>query len=84
MIADRRASIIESRLRQRVLRSVDGVAAPGIEAASGSHREEREKSEGRNDPGKGVCFRSDKGGSCSSRTSATMAEFGARTQVSGA
>lgn len=84
MIVGSRSSVIEPRLRQRVLRSVYRIAAPGIKAASGSHREEGEEGERSDDPGERICFGATGWGRRSSWSSAAVAESGAGAQISGA
>jgi hypothetical protein len=54
LIIGRDPSIIESSLWQRILRTVNGASAGGIEAATGCHREQSEKRQRSHDPWKHV------------------------------
>jgi hypothetical protein len=50
LIVGRDAPVVESSLWQGVRRSVYGIAAAGVEAASGGHREQGEKGQRSDDP----------------------------------
>jgi hypothetical protein len=50
-------AIVESSLWQRILRTVNGAPATGIEATPGRHREQSEKGQRSDDPRKRICSR---------------------------
>jgi hypothetical protein len=51
LLFGRSASVIETRLWERVLRTVYGVAAPRVETAPRGHRKKSKKGERGDDPG---------------------------------
>src|SRR6185436_3836949 len=85
LVVRRHPTVVEAGLGKRVLGSIDRTARAGVEPATGSHREQRQECESRNDPWKRIRFGlRQRGSGRSDRRSAAMAELRSGVERGGA